>query len=772
MWFPRGLALEHFSDKIRPEVERILANIDLPEVEKLIVKLYMIGRNEQKANPIIMICCCDKATRKKAEASIRESGLLDQEGNCGFGLGSTGLPLETSFLPYPLGEDIYSDTHPSAEEALKVDIYGLTGPGIGRKFGFVVSSQSGRTVQYATGGPILGLGGHTYQLTVAHAMNHSSTSNTAQEQDWDTDKCEFDGQSDEDDDESLILSRGSISPAESVKDKEPDSDQQDSQQSPSSSESYTEIPDTPLAGGQNLRASLISPESLQTEHGEVEWDPSCLLCSYSMPCGIVGEPDYLMIKLPTEASDLAQEPNRVTIDGPSECRHIQVDDIASVKADVTKILAITSRGPIFGDIVADSVSFKTGVSNSFQQLLTVLLSRGLREGDSGSAVVDAQTGHFYGHVVLGVDGDCVAYVLPSKNIMAKIITQYLQLLSSHRADKNMGLVFHRTANRTAVDSLLNLINSAGPSFSDQEIQPNRVAVPADNLLTLQRELKDAWAAADMLNTELRDNSSPAQSASNSDFADSKDFYGYLYEANKNPTKVLHALLHAIALYIAHNIGDKRDQTLSPTKLAAFYKAVGGDYDRLFLNVSSESISFIWQVFGCLYVHQSTNNQYEAPTTPSLTVTGFVRWQSLQILLGPEEHVPYIIFAVKNWDLKDPDTGESFPKDIPATAFPNAPDSEITAWYAAGGEKLRKEETPQDSPGPDSPRSDCSSFTFDRKPFSAVNYSSSDEEYYMSSGERGMSMSGDNISHAYNLYPTEDETQELMRQTGLPKTRIY
>ncbi|KAL2289934.1 hypothetical protein FJTKL_01213 [Diaporthe vaccinii] len=328
VWFPRGPALKHFSEKIRPEVERILDNIELPEVEKLIVKLYMIGRSEQKANPIIMICCSDKATRKEAEASIRESGLLDQQDNCGFGLGSTGLPLETSFLPRHMNA--------SAEDALKVDVYGLTGPGIGKKLGFVASSQSGRTVQYATGGPIFSLGGHFYQLTVAHVMKHNPISNAPQEHDWDADECEFDGQSDEDDDENLILSRGSVSPGGSLRDTEPDSDQQRSQQSSTSSDSYPDIP-----------------------------------------------------------------------------------------GDVTSILAITSRGPIPGDIVSDSMSFKTGGSSSFQQLLTVLLSKGLREGDSGSAIIDTRTGHFYGHVVLGVDGDCVAYAMPLPNIMAKITTLFL-----------------------------------------------------------------------------------------------------------------------------------------------------------------------------------------------------------------------------------------------------------------------------------------------------------------------------------------------------------
>jgi hypothetical protein len=44
----------------------MLSNVELPGAEKLIVKLYMTERSEQKASPIIMICCCDKATRKEA----------------------------------------------------------------------------------------------------------------------------------------------------------------------------------------------------------------------------------------------------------------------------------------------------------------------------------------------------------------------------------------------------------------------------------------------------------------------------------------------------------------------------------------------------------------------------------------------------------------------------------------------------------------------------------------------------------------------------------
>lgn len=77
----------------------------------------------------------------------------------------------------------------------------------------------------------------------------------------------------------------------------------------------------------------------------------------------------------------------------------------------------------------------------------------------------------------------------------------------------------------------------------------------------------------------------------------------------------------------------------------------------------------------------------------------MRWESIQILLAPEEHVPFVLYAVKNWHLKNPDTGELFPPDLSATAFPTEPDPEITAWHAACGDKLKKEATPRESPKP-------------------------------------------------------------------------
>lgn len=56
-------------------------------------------------------------------------------------------------------------------------------------------------------------------------------------------------------------------------------------------------------------------------------------------------------------------------------------------------------------------------------------------------------------------------------------------------------------------------------------------------------------------------------------------------------------------------------------------------------------------------------------------------------------MPFIQYAVNNFDIKNPDTGESFPKEIPAEAFPLEPDREIVKWHSTCGEKLRQRATP-------------------------------------------------------------------------------
>jgi len=116
---------------------------------------------------------------------------------------------------------------------------------------------------------------------------------------------------------------------------------------------------------------------------------------------------------------------------------------------------------------------------------------------------------------------------------------------------------------------------------------------------------------------------------------------------------------------------------------------------LFVEVPHPSISWIYASIGCQHTLQPTSNDFEPPSIPALTTRGFVRWQSIEILLGPEEHVPFIQTAVRNWGIKHPDTGENFPVDLPTEAFPQECDTEIEKWHSACAAKLRQRATPDD-----------------------------------------------------------------------------
>jgi hypothetical protein len=112
-----------------------------------------------------------------------------------------------------------------------------------------------------------------------------------------------------------------------------------------------------------------------------------------------------------------------------------------------------------------------------------------------------------------------------------------------------------------------------------------------------------------------------------------------------------------------------------------------------------SISYIWQVTGCQHTMQPTGNDFEAPSIPALTLRGFVRWESIEILLEPDVHVPFLQFAVENWNLTHPETGEKFPVDLPASAFPSEPDADVDRWHKSCAEKLRREAIPKEDTGP-------------------------------------------------------------------------
>lgn len=99
---------------------------------------------------------------------------------------------------------------------------------------------------------------------------------------------------------------------------------------------------------------------------------------------------------------------------------------------------------------------------------------------------------------------------------------------------------------------------------------------------------------------------------------------------------------------------------------------------------------MWQVTGCQHSLQPTENDFSPPSIPALTPRGFSRWESVEILLGPEEHVPFIQYAVKHWALRHPETGQTFPPDLPASVFPAQPDQLVDRWHKQCADQMRDE----------------------------------------------------------------------------------
>ncbi|CAK7244896.1 MAG: hypothetical protein STHCBS139747_006459 [Sporothrix thermara] len=167
-------------------------------------------------------------------------------------------------------------------------------------------------------------------------------------------------------------------------------------------------------------------------------------------------------------------------------------------------------------------------------------------------------------------------------------------------------------------------------------------------------------------------------------------YGYLFQADKAPTPLFAAFLRAMAQHIIDNIGDTNDKSLSPPKLAAFYKAVGYNYDSIFVEAPHSTISFIWQTTGCRHSLQPTADDFAPPSIPVLTRKGFVRWQSVETLLCPDVHVPLLQLVAREWHLKHPDTDEPFPADLPKEALPTEPDADVEKWHNQCAERLQRE----------------------------------------------------------------------------------
>ncbi|KAK5099788.1 hypothetical protein LTS08_005503 [Lithohypha guttulata] len=153
---------------------------------------------------------------------------------------------------------------------------------------------------------------------------------------------------------------------------------------------------------------------------------------------------------------------------------------------------------------------------------------------------------------------------------------------------------------------------------------------------------------------------------------------YFIGHNKAASPQFDELCRGLASVI-RKLEPARDFDLSPNRLANFYRACGADFDELFKNTGEHGLSFLYRTLGCYHSLQPTRNAFEAPSIPCLTEDGYVRWQTLQLLLCPDEHAAIVQKAVELYDVPRR-AGIAFPKTVPRECFPARPDADMEKWH--------------------------------------------------------------------------------------------
>ena len=133
----------------------------------------------------------------------------------------------------------------------------------------------------------------------------------------------------------------------------------------------------------------------------------------------------------------------------------------------------------------------------------------------------------------------------------------------------------------------------------------------------------------------------------------------------------------------------KPKELTPQRLAAFYNSCALNYDSLFLGTSSSGLSYIYKTLGCFHSLLPAASPFESPSIPALTPEGYARWQTIQIVLCPNETVPFMQEAVRRYDVPRADGG-FFPKHLPKTAFPDKPDPAMEGWYQDMSRRLERD----------------------------------------------------------------------------------
>lgn len=187
---------------------------------------------------------------------------------------------------------------------------------------------------------------------------------------------------------------------------------------------------------------------------------------------------------------------------------------------------------------------------------------------------------------------------------------------------------------------------------------------------------------------------------------------------------------------------------------------------------------MYRTLGCFHILSPTKNAFEAPSIPCLTEDGFVRWQTLQLLLCPQDHAPMMQRAVQIYDVPKR-SGGFFPKDMPLECFPARADVEMEKWHRFVTSQMnqdysrRLKYSPYQSPQPEATNSAAGYFARPapaRRPSSSRRRQSTSDDDLAKFAARRTSSVPDVLSPGGTpLYPEERDSVDKVRSHSSTRT---
>ncbi|KXH31817.1 hypothetical protein CSIM01_09492 [Colletotrichum simmondsii] len=538
-WYAEGPALRKYQNDIEVIVHDVFRSIGLDRPE-VYFRLYMIGSATRSSEPTIMVCCMNNTVRSRVKDELRGSPALQAFPE--FQIHGIPHPLEQRTPAQALARTSSpgipsesSDTDPLNNN----DVYSQSASlRIGRSL--LRCRHAGELEYWATGGVFLLVNGNHYQLTSEHECdNLSMEGKITSHLNLDPDALSVNGSDDEDygqfdNEETLqadfdILSQESITPTSRFS--------RSSISLAQSADSYwdEEIPGTELIlshGNRNprpmnadtvstldrLRVPLHSDHAAQSQNildGPTYQQPPSRVGSIAFRSskGSRHELDYVLVSTPPPTvSDFS---NRVIVPYGNGYRCVNVCDVASAGLETKEVFLIGDANVVRkGFLVPGTTMFQNPNFNTVQRLQIVQLYEGeFAQGDSGTAVIDQQSGDFYGHVIRGCPGSETGYIVPatetfhdlsSMGLFPRLKFEDISLQDHDRGNSRQQVLAHGFKARVTMRNASTQTEwrlPPTPPESDMGDNPVHITQPPSDFVMLMEELAqvdndedDIWAS--------------------------------------------------------------------------------------------------------------------------------------------------------------------------------------------------------------------------------------------------------------------------------------